>query len=61
MDVNIDQNKRIGKLEDRLNVVENNLSTITAKLDVINTLCRGLFLLASLALGLDVVPMMGEM
>lgn len=59
--IDLDQNKRIGRLEDRLNEVENNISAITAKLDVIQQLCKGLMLLAGLALGVDVVPMMGGM
>lgn len=59
--IDLDQNKRIGRLEERLNEVENNISAITAKLDVIQQLCKGLMLLAGLALGVDVVPYMGGM
>tara|TARA_Y100000004_G_scaffold182241_1_gene228782 strand:- start:1216 stop:1407 length:192 start_codon:yes stop_codon:yes gene_type:complete len=59
--IDLDQNKRIGRLEERLNEVENNISAITAKLDVIQQLCKGLMLLAGVALGVDVVPMMGGM
>ena len=60
-DIDIDQNQRIATLEQRLNMVENDLSAITAKLDVIQTLCRGLFVVAGVALGVDVIPIMGGM
>ena len=60
-DIDIDQNQRIATLEQRVNEVENNISAITAKLDVIQQLCKGLMILAGLALGVDVVPMMGGM
>tara|TARA_R100000353_G_scaffold175851_2_gene147426 strand:+ start:6729 stop:6917 length:189 start_codon:yes stop_codon:yes gene_type:complete len=60
-DIDIDQNQRIAALENRVNEVENHISAITAKLDVIQQLCKGLMVLAGLALGVDVVPMMGGM
>jgi len=60
-DVDYDQTKRIARLEDRLNQVENDISAITAKLDVIQQLCKGLMVIAGLALGVDVVPLMGGM
>lgn len=60
-DIDIDQNQRIATLEQRVNEVENSISAITAKLDVIQQLCKGLMILAGLALGVDVVPMMGGM
>ena len=60
-DIDIDQNQRIAALEQRVNEVENSISAITAKLDVIQQLCKGLMLLAGVALGVDVVPMMGGM
>ena len=60
-DVDADQTKRIARLEDRLNQVENDISAITAKLDVIQQLCKGLMVIAGLALGVDVVPLMGGM
>ncbi len=55
-DIDIDQNQRIAALENRVNEVENHISAITAKLDVIQQLCKGLMVLAGLALGVDVVP-----
>lgn len=60
-DIDIDQNQRIATLENRVNEVENTLSALSAKLDVIQQLCKGLMLLAGVALGVDVVPMMGGM
>ena len=60
-DIDIDQNQRIAALEQRVNEVENSISAITAKLDVIQQLCKGLMILAGVALGVDVVPMMGGM
>lgn len=58
-DLDIEQNSRIRGLEDRVNQIENEISAITAKLDVIQQLCKGLMVLAGLALGVDVVPMIG--
>ena len=58
-DLDIVQNSRIRGLEDRVNQIENEISAITAKLDVIQQLCKGLMVLAGLALGVDVVPMIG--
>ncbi len=60
-DIDIDQNQRIAALESRVNEVENSISAITAKLDVIQQLCKGLMILAGVALGVDVVPIMGGM
>lgn len=60
-DIDIDQNQRIAALEQRVNETENHISAITAKLDVIQQLCKGLMVLAGLALGVDVVPIMGGM
>ena len=58
-DLDIEQNSRIRGLEDRVNQIENDISAITAKLDVIQQLCKGLMVIAGLALGVDIVPMMG--
>jgi len=58
-DLDIEQNSRIRGLEDRVNQIENEIAAITAKLDVIQQLCKGLMVLAGLALGVDVVPMIG--
>ena len=60
-DIDIDKNQRIAALESRVNEVENSISAITAKLDVIQQLCKGLMILAGVALGVDVVPIMGGM
>ena len=60
-DIDIDQNQRIAALESRVNEVENSISALTAKLDVIQQLCKGLLILAGVALGVDVVPIMGGM
>jgi len=61
MDIDIDQTKRIGRLEDRLNRVENELSAISGKLQIIEKLCRGLIVLAGLALGMDATAIVGGM
>ena len=58
-DLDIEQNARIRDLESRLNNVENEISAISAKLDVVQALCKGLMVIAGLALGVDVVPLMG--
>ena len=53
-----EQNLRIRDLESRLNTVENDLSAILARLDTLTSIGKGIVLLAGLALGVDVVPMM---
>ena len=53
-----EQNLRIRDLESRLNTVENDLSAILARLDTLTQIGKGIVLLAGLALGVDVVPMM---
>ena len=57
-DLDLEQNSRIRALENRINDVENNISAIMAQLSMIEKLCKGLFIVAGLALGVDVVPMM---
>ena len=54
-----EQNLRIRELESRVNSVENDLSAILARLDTLTSIGKGIILLAGLALGVDVVPMMG--
>ena len=53
-----EQNKRIRSVEDRINMLENDLSAISAKLEVIQSLSRGVLIVAGLALGIDIVPLM---
>lgn len=52
------QNSRIRDLENRVNQVENDLASILTELTNIKTLAKGLFMLASIALGVDIVPML---
>jgi hypothetical protein len=52
------QNSRIRDLEGRVNQVENDLSSILARLDTLTTLAKGLMMLSGLLLGVDVVPML---
>lgn len=59
MSTDDEQNRRIRDLEARVNQVETDLSAILARLDTLTTLGKGLLMLAGLALGVDVVPMMG--
>ena len=58
MDTDTEQNKRIRSVEDRINMLENDLSAISAKLEVIQSLSRGVLVVAGLALGIDIVPLM---
>jgi len=58
MDTDTEQNKRIRSVEDRINMIENDLAAISAKLEVIQSLSRGVLIVAGLALGIDIVPMM---
>lgn len=53
------QNERISKLEERVNMVENDLSAILAKLDLSQQMMKVLLVVAGTALGVDVIPMMG--
>ena len=53
------QNERLSKLEDRVNMVENDLSAILAKLDLSQQMMKVLLVVAGTALGVDVVPMLG--
>lgn len=58
-EIDKDQTTRIGKLEDRVNQVENELASILAKLSTLEKLAKGLMILAGAALGVDIIPMMG--
>lgn len=53
------QNSRLRDLEKRVNEVENSLASILTELNNIKTLAKGLLMVAGLALGIDVVPMLG--
>ena len=57
-DLDTEQNRRIRDVEGRINELENQVSAILAKLDVVQILCKGLMILAGAAIGIDVVPMM---
>ena len=57
-DLDDEQNRRIRSVEDRVNLLENELSKITAKLEVLQSLSRAVLIVAGLALGVDVLPMM---
>ena len=57
-DLDDEQNRRIRSVEDRVNLLENELASITAKLEVLQSLSRAVLIVAGLALGIDVVPMM---
>ena len=54
-----EQSQRIARLEDRVNMVENDLSAILAKLEVSQTFLKTVAILAGAALGIDVIPMVG--
>lgn len=58
-EIDNEQSRRIRNVEDRLNELENQFSAITAKLDILQQLCKGLMVLAGVALGVDVIPIMG--
>lgn len=57
-DLDDEQNRRIRSVEDRVNLLENELSSITAKLEVLQSLSRAVLIIAGLALGVDVLPLM---
>ena len=61
VDTDHEQNSRIRALEDRVNQIENDVSAILAKLDVVQNLLKAVIGVAGLALGIDIVPMMGGM
>ena len=60
IDVDSDQNTRIMKLEERVNETENNVAAIMAKLATLENLAKALMIMVGAAIGIDVVPMMGE-
>lgn len=60
-EIDNEQSRRIRSVEDRLNELENQFSAIAAKLDILQQLCKGLMVLAGVALGVDVIPIMGGM
>ena len=57
-DLDTEQNARIRDIEARMNLIENEISAIMAKLDLVQSLCKGLMILAGAALGVDVIPYM---
>ena len=57
-DLDTEQNARIRDIEARMNLIENEISAIMAKLDLVQSLCKGLLILAGAALGVDVIPYM---
>lgn len=57
-DLDDEQNRRIRSVEDRVNLLENELASITAKLEVLQSLSRAVLIIAGLALGVDVLPLM---
>ena len=58
MTVDKEQNERIRLIETRINEVENQLSAIAAKLEVVQNLSRGVLVIAGVVLGIDVMPML---
>tara|TARA_B100000902_G_scaffold217468_1_gene206678 strand:- start:2956 stop:3141 length:186 start_codon:yes stop_codon:yes gene_type:complete len=52
------QNSRIRDIEKRVNVLENQFHAIMAELNLVKKMAQGIALLASAALGVDIVPMM---
>ena len=58
MTVDKEQNERIRLIETRINEVENQLSAISAKLEVVQNLSRGVLVIAGVVLGIDVMPML---
>ena len=59
MDADGEQNLRIRDLEGRVNEVENSLSRIEAQLSTLTNICKGLFTMIALVLGVDIAPMLG--
>ena len=58
MTVDKEQNERIRLIETRINEVENQLAAISAKLEVVQNLSRGVLVIAGVVLGIDVMPML---
>ena len=58
MTIDKEQNERIRLIETRINEVENQLSAISAKLEVVQNLSRGVLVIAGVVLGIDVMPML---
>tara|TARA_R110000824_G_scaffold99927_1_gene237572 strand:+ start:8581 stop:8757 length:177 start_codon:yes stop_codon:yes gene_type:complete len=53
-----EQNRRLRSVEERVNMLENSLAGINARLEVLQGLSKAVLIVAGLALGIDVVPMM---
>ena len=53
-----EQNRRLRSVEERVNMLENSLAGISARLEVLQGLSKAVLIVAGLALGIDVVPMM---
>lgn len=52
------QNQRLRDIEKRISVVENHFSAITAELNLIKNLGKGIAIIAGTALGVDILPML---
>ena len=53
-----EQNRRLRSVEERVNILENSLAGIGAKLEILQGLSKAVLIIAGLALGVDIVPMM---
>jgi hypothetical protein len=58
MSEDIEQNRRLRSVEERVNILENSLAGIGAKLEILQGLSKAVLVIAGLALGVDIVPMM---
>tara|TARA_R110000751_G_scaffold16460_2_gene52020 strand:+ start:3683 stop:3868 length:186 start_codon:yes stop_codon:yes gene_type:complete len=53
------QNGRIRDLENRVNAIENNISSILAKVGTLTTIAKAVALMVGAALGVDIIPLVG--
>jgi len=54
-----EQNKRLRTLEQQVNQLSSDMAALTAQLTTLTSVGKGLALLASAAIGIDIVPLMG--
>ena len=59
MSTDDEQNRRIGDVEKRINELENNVAAMIAKIDTLISIGKGLVMMVGIALGVDVMPMLG--
>ena len=56
--IDSEQNVRLREIEQRVNQVESDMAALLARLDTLILVGKGLAMMAGMAIGIDIVPMM---